>query len=372
MEFKRSAVEVMVMNLFGQVYAGKRVLLTGHTGFKGSWLALWLKQLGATVYGVSLPVNTHPSHFQLVSPDCNGTMLDIGNKDLLQQIVTDFSPELVFHLAAQPLVRLSYQQPTDTWQTNVMGTVNLLEACRHSSSVRAVVVVTTDKVYENAGQRQGYIETDPLGGDDPYSASKAACELVVQSYQRSFLQQQGVLLASARAGNVIGGGDWALDRLIPDVIRACQQGIPLLIRHPFAIRPWQHVLDSLSGYLCLAAELLQGKDSFATSWNFGPSPEATQDVATVLAEMQKFWHELSWQQDLASTVKEAQILTLDSCMANSKLGWIPVWDFKKTAEQTALWYQAYYQQQQVLSNEQLAFYCQSAKQQGLAWALNYN
>lgn len=360
------------MKLFGQAFVGKKILVTGHTGFKGSWLALWLRQLGATVYGISLPANTHPSHFQLSSPDCNGAMLDISSKDLLQQKVADFSPELVFHLAAQPLVRLSYQQPVDTWQTNVMGTVNLLEACRHSSSVRAVVVVTTDKVYENVGQRQGYVETDPLGGHDPYSASKAACELVVQSYQRSFLQQQGILLASARAGNVIGGGDWAQDRLIPDVIRACQQGSSLLVRHPFAIRPWQHVLDSLSGYLCLAAELLQGKESFATTWNFGPSPEATQDVATVLSEMKKFWPELTWKQDLAASVKEAQVLTLDSSKANTLLSWTPVWDFHKTAEKTALWYQKYYQRQQVISLQQLALYSLDAKQQGLAWALNYN
>jgi CDP-glucose 4,6-dehydratase len=361
----------MEMNLFGQVFAGKKVLLTGHTGFKGSWLALWLKQLGATVYGISLPANTRPSHFQLIFGDCDGAMLDISSRELLQQKVACFSPDLVFHLAAQPLVRLSYQQPTDTWQTNVMGTVNLLEACRHSPSVRAVVVVTTDKVYENVGQRRGYMETDPLGGHDPYSASKAACELVVQSYQRSFLQQQGILVASARAGNVIGGGDWALDRLIPDVIRACQQGSPLLVRHPFAIRPWQHVLDSLSGYLCLAAELLQGKESFATTWNFGPSSEASQDVSTVLSEMKKFWPELTWKQDLATTVKEAQVLTLDSSKANTLLGWMPVWDFQRTAEQTALWYQAYYQQQQVISMQQLALYSQSAKQQGLAWAHNY-
>lgn len=365
-------MEDMVMNLFGQAFAGKKILLTGHSGFKGSWLALWLKKLGATVHGVSLPANTHPSHFHLIYPDCSSTMLDIGNKDLLQKTVKDFAPELIFHLAAQPLVRLSYQQPTETWQTNVMGTVNLLEACRHSTSVKAVLVVTTDKVYENVGQLQGYQETDPLGGHDPYSASKAACELVVQSYQSSYLKQQGVLLASARAGNVIGGGDWSLDRLIPDVIRACQRGNPLLVRNPLAIRPWQHVLDSLSGYLCLAEKLLQGKEYFATSWNFGPSPEATQDVATVLAAMQKYWPELRWQQDMASTFKEAQILTLDSSKANSKLSWIPVWNFQKTAEQTALWYQAYYQQQRVLSTEQLAFYCLNAKQQGLAWALNYN
>jgi CDP-glucose 4,6-dehydratase len=362
----------MVMRLFGEVFAGKKILLTGHTGFKGSWLSLWLKQLGATVYGISLPANTHPSHFQLSSIDCESSMLDISNKDLLQQKVADFSPELVFHLAAQPLVRLSYQQPVDTWQTNVMGTVNLLEACRHSSSVRAVVVITTDKVYENVGQSVGYVETDPLGGHDPYSASKAACELVVQSYQRSFLQQQGILLASARAGNVVGGGDWAQDRLIPDVIRACQQGSPLIVRYPLAVRPWQHVLDSLSGYLCIAAELLQGKESFATNWNFGPSPEATQNVATVLSEMKKFWPELTWQQDVSTLVQEAQLLTLDSRKANERLGWKSVWDFQKTAEQTALWYQKYYQQKQVISLQQLASYSQDAKQQGLAWALNYN
>lgn len=358
------------MNWLVSQFHGKKILLTGHTGFKGSWLSLWLRQLGAEVYGIALPANTEPCHFELFSEPIRGAMFDINDRLKLLKHVQAFEPNLVLHLAAQPLVRQSYDDPIQTWQTNVMGTVNLLDACRETPSVKAVIVVTTDKVYENIGQLHGYLESDALGGHDPYSASKAACELVVQSYRRSFFAEKGVLLATARAGNVIGGGDWSRDRLIPDVIRASQQGAELLVRYPHAIRPWQHVLDALSGYLLLAARLLAGQKECAAAWNFGPAAGATQNVETVLLQMKKFWPDLTWLQDNSAFVTEAKVLTLDSNKALTALQWRPVWDFETTAAMTADWYQNFYEQQKIISIQQLNQYCQDAKVEGLPWAVN--
>jgi CDP-glucose 4,6-dehydratase len=358
------------MNWLASQFHGKKVLLTGHTGFKGSWLSLWLRQLGAEVYGIALPANTKPSHIDLLCDPVRGAMFDINDWLKLSEHVKAFAPDLVLHLAAQPLVRQSYDDPIQTWQTNVMGTVNVLEACRATPSVKAIIVVTTDKVYENIGQLHGYRETDALGGHDPYSASKAACELVVQSYRRSFFTEKGVLLATARAGNVIGGGDWSCDRLIPDVIRASQQGAALLVRYPQAIRPWQHVLDALSGYLLLASRLLADHQDCAEAWNFGPAAGATQNVETVLRQMKKFWPHLTWLQDNGAFVTEAQVLTLDSSKALTALQWRPVWDFETTAAMTADWYQSFYEQQKTISIQQLNQYCLDAKAEGLPWAVN--
>jgi len=349
---------------------GKKVLLTGHTGFKGSWLSLWLRQLGAEVYGIALPATTRPCHIDLLVEPVPGVMLNINDAYKLSQHMQAFAPDLVLHLAAQPLVRQSYDDPMQTWQTNVMGTVNVLEACRATPSVKAIVVVTTDKVYENIGQQHGYNETDGLGGHDPYSASKAACELVVQSYRRSFFGGSGVLLATARAGNVIGGGDWSCDRLIPDVVRASQQGSALLVRYPLAIRPWQHVLDALSGYLLLAGRLLEGQYNCADAWNFGPSAAATQNVETVLLQMKQFWPHLHWLQDNNTFAAEAQVLTLDSLKAATILQWRPVWDFETTAAKTADWYKCFYEQQKTISIQQIQQYCLDAKAEGLPWAIS--
>jgi CDP-glucose 4,6-dehydratase len=363
-------LETMVMVMFSDVFRGKRVLLTGHSGFKGSWLALWLKQLGAQVYGISLGAPTAPSHLALIEPCCEDYLLDIRDQVALLEVVKDFQPELVMHLAAQPLVRQSYLHPAETWQTNLAGTMNLLEACRQTFSVKAIVVVTTDKVYLNKEQPTGYTEEDPLGGHDPYSASKAACEILVQSYRQSFFAETGVLIATARAGNVIGGGDWSNDRLIPDIVRASVSGQPLNIRYPDAIRPWQHVLDSLSGYLCLAAKLVVGDSSCARAWNFGPAMDATFSVRQVLRKMQDFWPELSWQPGTEVQPKETELLLIDSRLAQSCLDWSPVWDFEQTALHTALWYQSYYQNRAILSQSQLALYQQCAREQGLPWAIN--
>ena len=276
--------------MFNNIYKNKKVFLTGHTGFKGSWLALWLTRLGAEVCGYSLSPNTNPSMFQ---------KLDIGNKisksiigdildsEKLEKAISDFQPEIMFHLAAQPLVRLSYSEPLLTYQTNVIGTLNVLEAARKCSSVKAFVNVTTDKCYENKEIQRGYREDDPMGGYDMYSSSKGCVEIMSSSYRRSFLKD-GYAMATARAGNVIGGGDWALDRLIPDCIRGINDGIDIEIRNPVAVRPWQHVLEPLSGYLLLGQKLLEDGQKYADGFNFGPNEESVLTVAEVAKKVTEF------------------------------------------------------------------------------------
>lgn len=321
---------------------GRRVFLTGHTGFKGSWLALWLQRMGAQVTGYALPPVTTPNLFSMVGIEpllAGHCIADIRDGDRLNTAMQAAAPELVLHLAAQPLVRASYRDPLETWETNVLGTVRLLEAVRHTPSVKAVLVVTTDKCYRNNEWVWGYRESDHLGGHDPYSASKAATELVVASYRQSFLMQQGVLLATARAGNVIGGGDWSEDRLIPDAARAVADNRPLLIRSPDATRPWQHVLDALHGYLLLAEQLLIGNTIAADAWNFGPDASDNVTVATVLNGLQAHWPELDWQvaKDAAAP-HEAGFLYLDSSKARRLLGWQPRWKLSETLRLTADWY----------------------------------
>jgi CDP-glucose 4,6-dehydratase len=358
------------MTLFNDAFRGRKILLTGHTGFKGSWLSLWLTQLGAEVTGISLPPDSSPSHWDLLQLPMASHLADINDLEYVKNLVKEAQPELVIHLAAQPLVRASYLEPLLTWQTNVMGTANLLEACRQQVSIKSILVVTTDKVYENNGVHQQFIESDPLGGNDPYSASKAAAELLVQTYRRSFFADRGVLLASARAGNVVGGGDWAQDRLIPDIIRAMHANSPLEIRYPAAIRPWQHVLDSLAGYLCLAHGLLKQETDKAKAWNFGPDPHQSKTVAEVLAEMKLHWPELQWLTDTMPQLHEAERLTLDSSAACANLGWKPVWGFAQTAQYTAEWYKRFYLNQQLISQQQLEAYIRDAQMSGVAWASN--
>lgn len=320
------------------------VFLTGHTGFKGSWLALWLAQLGARVHGYALAPSTQPNLFDLaqVAPHlASHTLGDVRDAPALHTALQQAQPQLVFHLAAQPLVRESYRHPTATWATNVMGTVHLLEAVRHCPSVKAVVVITTDKCYENREWDWGYRETDPLGGHDPYSASKAGTELVVASYRQSFLTQAGVALASARAGNVIGGGDFSADRLVPDAVRALAAGQALQIRHPQATRPWQHVLACLDGYLGLAQGLLQGRRELAQAFNFGPPPEDNLAVQTVLQGLQTHWPGLHWQVTGDPGPHEAACLYLDSSKARRYADWRPKWALNAALQHTAAWYQAW-------------------------------
>lgn len=357
------------MKLFGDTFRGRRVLLTGHTGFKGSWLALWLRELGANVIGVALPPETQPNHWDALALDIDDRRFDIRDADTLQRLFIEVRPELVLHLAAQPLVRRSYRAPLETWSTNVMGTANVLEACRHVASVQAIVVVTTDKCYENREWPWGYREVDAIGGHDPYSASKAGAELVVASYRKAFFAAQNApLLASARAGNVIGGGDWSEDRLVPDLVRAVNARRSLEIRSPAATRPWQHVLESLSGYLLLAQKLLNGASDCAEAWNFGPEPEGNRTVAEVLEILAMHWPELRWHLTPNEQVHESTLLYLDSSKARSLLHWQPVWQIDQALVQTATWYRAWHESGELLSQRQLADYVSSARAAGNGWA----
>lgn len=369
MGYGQSSVEVLDMSLFAGVYQGQRVLLTGHTGFKGSWLALWLHQMGAQVTGVALSPETQPNHWDLLGLSVDDRRTDIRDVAQLQSIFAEAQPEIVFHLAAQPLVRRSYRDPLETWSTNVMGTANVLEACRETPSVKAIVVVTTDKCYENQEWPWGYRENDRLGGHDPYSASKAGAELVAASYRSAFFTTpQSPLIATARAGNVIGGGDWSEDRLIPDLVRATVNNETLEIRSPNATRPWQHVLESLSGYLLLGQKLLQGQREFAEPWNFGPEPEGNRSVAEVLKKLGDQWPKLEWRATDAPQPHEATLLYLDSAKARSQLNWKPVWGLDTTLAKTAEWYQTWLNDRQVISQQQLNDYIEAAQRARAVWA----
>lgn len=356
------------MKQFADIYRGKRVLLTGHTGFKGSWLALWLHELGAEVTGFSLPPETQPNHWDLLKLSNDNRRQDIRDISALKQVFNDTQPEIVFHLAAQALVRRSYRDPVETWSTNVMGTANVLEASRQQPSVRAVVAVTTDKCYENREWPWGYRENDRLGGHDPYSASKAGAELVASSYRNAyFTEKNGPLLATARAGNVIGGGDWSDDRLIPDLIRAVEKNQSLEIRSPHATRPWQHVLESLSGYLLLGQKLLRGDKTYADAWNFGPAPEGNRTVSEVLGKLQQEWSNLRWHITEKPYLHESTLLYLDSTKARSLLSWQPVWSIDTSLAKTADWYRAWLQNGEIISHQQLAEYVNYAVRAKAEW-----
>lgn len=319
-------------------WAGRRVFVTGHTGFKGAWLATWLRRLGAQVTGYALAPPTVPSLFALAHLEDQMTSLlgDVRDFDALRNALVASSPSVVFHLAAQSLVRASYEDPIGTYSTNVHGTANLLQACRDIGSIRAIVIVTSDKCYANRGIREGYREDDPLGGDDPYSSSKAAAELVTAAYRRSFFRD--AMVASVRAGNVIGGGDWAADRLIPDLVRALQQGEPVRIRNPHATRPWQHVLDPLHGYLMLA-ERVTADARFASAWNFGPDAHG-EPVIAVVEKLLAMWGEGRVEIDARVAAAEAAVLHVDSTRAKTQLGWSPRLPLQETLEWTARWYRA--------------------------------
>ncbi len=331
-------------------WRGRRVFLTGHTGFKGGWLSLWLSARGAKVRGFAIEPTTEPNMFTASSiasvvEDVRG---DIRDYPALERALTGFQPEVVFHLAAQPLVRRSYDDPVLTFTTNVMGTVHLLEAIRKAPAVRAVVCITTDKVYRNHECEWPYRETDPLGGFDPYSSSKACAEIVAAAYRSSFfplnrLQEHGVAVATVRAGNVIGGGDWSKDRLIPDLVRGFQAGKPIQIRRPKAIRPWQHVLEPLSGYMMLAERMLSQPEKFATAFNFGPAYEDAWSVERIATKLASMWGEgASWICDEAEHVHEDHTLRLDSSRAHAELGWQPKIKIETALEWTMDWYRRWH------------------------------
>lgn len=352
--------------LYNDIFENKRVLITGHTGFKGSWLSLLLHQLGADVYGYALESPTKPSLFEEAKLQELMTSIigDIRNFQKLRDSIKQIEPEIVIHMAAQPLVRASYKDPIETYSTNVMGTVNLFEAIRQTNSVRAVVNVTTDKCYENKEWNWGYRENEPMGGYDPYSNSKGCSELVTASFRNSFFNSNeyhihGVALASARAGNVIGGGDWAEDRLIPDFIRAIVKGEQLFIRSPYSIRPWQHVLESLNGYLTLAAKLLEEGPRFAEAWNFGPKDNDAQNVEWITKTICELWGEsVTYQIDSNPQPHEANYLKLDCSKAKSELNWQPIWDIHKALQSIVDWNKAWLNKEDIRSvcNQQINDY----------------
>jgi CDP-glucose 4,6-dehydratase len=325
-------------------WRGTRTLVTGHTGFKGAWLLAWLRDLGAVVRGVALPPHTTPSAFELLAlaDACDHVVCDIRDGAALSKAVREFSPRVVIHMAAQALVRESYRTPAETFATNVMGTVNVLEACRDLPGLRAVVVVTSDKCYENREWAHAYREVDPLGGHDPYSASKGAAEIVAHSYRRSFFGTGEPALATARAGNVIGGGDWSQDRLMADAARAAAIGQPLVVRSPGALRPWQHVLEPLRGYMLLAQALCERRSPLSPAFNFGPSSGEAMPVGDVADAFCAAWGEgASWRHEPApGAPHEANLLTLDPALAAKELGWRPAWSTRTAIDAAAVWYKA--------------------------------
>ena len=335
-------------------WRGRRVLLTGHTGFKGSWLSLWLQSMGATLRGVALLPPTEPALFVVarVAEGMEHCIADIRDFAAVQAQMTEFRPEVVIHMAAQPLVRFSYEKPIETYSTNVMGTVHVLESARHAGNVKAIVNITTDKCYENREWVWGYREDEPMGGHDPYSNSKGCAELVSVAYRKSFLNDAGIALATARAGNVIGGGDWALDRLVPDILRSLQLREPVQIRNLHATRPWQHVLEPLSGYLVLAERLFKHGQDNAEGWNFGPHDEDVKPVQWIVEELCKHWGEgASWTLQPGDHPHEANFLKLDISKAHQRLQWAPRWSLDNALAQITDWHRAW------LSGQDMRAFC---------------
>jgi len=364
-----------MQSLFSGIYKDKTVLVTGHTGFKGSWLCYWLVQMGAKVVGYSLEAPTTPNHISLLELDIVSVIGDIRDLNKLNEIFQIHMPEIVFHLAAQPLVRLSYENPIETYETNVMGTLKVFEACR-KANVKAIVNITSDKAYENKEWIWGYRENDPMGGYDPYSSSKGCADLLANSYRNSYFnindykKTHNTLLASCRAGNVIGGGDWAQDRLITDIMLSVSQSKKVSIRNPYATRPWQHVLEPLSAYLHIGQKLLEEKKEFGDAWNFGPSDEGSITVEEVVKNVKKHWDKIDYEINRdPNQLHEANLLKLDCSKAHILLKWKDVWDSETTFLKTVKWYKAYYEENKnILTKSDLESYIVDAKAKNIEWA----
>ena len=326
-----------------EFWLGKRVFLTGHTGFKGGWLSLWLNHLQSSVKGYALTHPTSPSLFDVAKVDkmVDSQIGDIRDQELLYKSMVDFNPDILIHMAAQPLVRYSYDQPIETYEVNVIGTAKVLEVARNCSNLKAIINVTTDKCYENEGFDKSYKETDAMGGYDPYSSSKGCAELLTKAYRRSFLNEQNIGLASVRAGNVIGGGDWASNRLIPDILRSFEINKPVIVRNPTATRPWQHVLEPLSGYLILTQNLYDNCAEYAEGWNFGPNESDVKSVKWILDKMISSWPNSSWSIDNTSNPYEAGFLKLDISKATEKLDWRPTWGLDGALGRVIDWHKAW-------------------------------
>jgi CDP-glucose 4,6-dehydratase len=329
-------------------WKGKKIFLTGHTGFKGGWLSFWLTSMGAEVTGYSLAPLTTPNLFEILGVEAfisKSHIADIRSLDTLQQAIQNASPDIIIHMAAQPLVRYSYLHPVDTYATNVMGTVNVLESARNAETVRATLIITTDKCYENKEWSWGYRENEPMGGYDPYSNSKGCAELITAAYRQSYFSDSSSrnAIASARAGNVIGGGDWSEDRLVPDAIRAFEGGKPVMIRNPLATRPWQHVLEPLSGYLILSQALYNDGSQFASGWNFGPRDEDNRSVSEVIDMIISKWSgSARWEKEGSEQPHEANFLKLDCSKAQSQLGWMPKWNLENACQKIVEWQNSFY------------------------------
>lgn len=352
--------------LFGGVYYNKKVLITGISGFKGSWLAKWLGMLGAKVSGIGLEPESSRSHFSLLGLTYHN--VDIRNVDKLKEIIEEEQPDLIFHLAAQALVRKSYHEPIVTYETNIIGSLNLYSACTERPNLKGIVSITSDKVYENKEQLWPYRETDELGGFDMYSSSKACMELMTASFTRAFEHKLSFPIVTARAGNVIGGGDWAEDRLIPDMVRAAEKKESVHIRHPEAVRPWQHVLEPLSGYLILGKNLLSSNSTITGAWNFGPITQTFISVEEVLKLAQTKWNKIKFEFDRPNDkLHEAGILAVDSSKSNKLLKWTPVWATHKAIDVTISWYKSFLNTQEVNTMNDIRNYVADAKEQKLNW-----
>ncbi|WP_260913021.1 CDP-glucose 4,6-dehydratase [Aliarcobacter butzleri] len=367
---------LVMQSLFSGIYKDKTVLVTGHTGFKGSWLCFWLKQMGVKVVGYSLEAPTNPNHIELLKLDIISIIGDIRDLEKLNQTFETYKPDIVFHLAAQPLVRLSYENPIETYETNVIGTLKVFEACR-IAKVRAIVNITSDKAYENREWIWGYRENDPMGGYDPYSSSKGCADILATSYRNSFFnikdykKTHNTLIATCRAGNVIGGGDWAKDRLITDIMISVSQDKKVSIRNPKATRPWQHVLEPLSGYLQIGQKLLEEKVEFAEAWNFGPTDEGSITVEEVVQNVKKHWDKIDYEINKdPNQLHEANLLKLDCSKAHILLKWKDVWDSETTFEKTVKWYKSYYENnKEILTQNDLESYIADAKAKNIEWAI---